>query len=203
VNDPAASRDGLGARLRDKLPEILIEAGSVVVALLLAFAINAWHEREQENERAAIARTAILAELRTNAAEIGSALAALGKVADALKRRVDGGEDAPRELHVSMSVSLLSSAAWRATLATQASQRLDFEWLTGIAKVYELQDVYVRMQDSVVEQVASMPSGGGDDPKRAAAALVPRISALSQLAAGLERAYADALGGEAVQPAAK
>ena len=52
----APARPHLRDRLREKLPEIVIEAGSVVLALLLALAINQWNERQQENERAEIAQ---------------------------------------------------------------------------------------------------------------------------------------------------
>jgi len=61
----------LRRRLREKLPEILIEAASVVLALLLALGASAWHERNQDIERAQTARAAILAELRNNRTELG------------------------------------------------------------------------------------------------------------------------------------
>lgn len=129
-------RARLRERLRDKLPEIFIEAGSVVLALLLAFAINEWHDRRQENERAAVAREAILRELRANASEIASTRTALAPILASLRGALDETQAEPRELKVNLNLSLLSSAAWHAALATQASQRVDFEWMTRVAKVY-------------------------------------------------------------------
>jgi len=61
------------SRPREKTPEMLIEAASVVLALLLAFGANAWHQRDQEAKLAARARQAIVAELRCNRAQLGQA----------------------------------------------------------------------------------------------------------------------------------
>ena len=63
----------LHSRLREKTPEILIEAASVVLALLLAFGANAWHQRDQEAKLAARAHQAIVAELCCNRAQLDQA----------------------------------------------------------------------------------------------------------------------------------
>lgn len=189
----ANARAPLRERLREKLPEILIEAGSIVVALLLAFAVNAWNERRQENERAEAARDAILAELRSNQQEIESARGALKDIVGTLQGALDGSKPAPHELRVNLGISLLSSAAWRATLATQASQRIDFAWITRIAKLYELQDNFLRVQNAAVDQLAATSpeeSGGG---KQVATTLLPRLRTLVQLADGLAASYAEVL----------
>jgi hypothetical protein len=191
-------RPVLRERLRDKLPEILIEAASVVLALLLALAVNEWHDRRQENERAADARRAILAELRANAAEIGSSRVALKEIVQTLHGALDDSKPAASKLKVDLGISLLSAAAWRAALATQVSQRIDFEWITRVAKVYELQDNFLRMQNAAIDQLATLPPGGGSGAHEVAAMLVPRFSALEQLAEGLARSYDEVLGEQAI-----
>lgn len=198
----AASRARLHERLRDKLPEILIEAGSVVLALLLALALNEWHDRRQEEERAAIARDAIVRELHANATEIASSRSALAPIIASLRGAVDERQPEPRELKVDLGLSLLSSAAWRAALATQASQRIDFEWMMRVAKVYELQDNFLRVQNAAVDQLAALPPGGEAGGRRIAAALLPRFSALAQLADGLAASYVDIAGSRPVQDGA-
>lgn len=193
----------LRARLREKLPEILIEAGSVVLALLLAFAVNAWHERAQDEERATIAKQAILRELRSNADDLRSSVTALRTIVDSLKETAAAKEAPPSSIHVGLGLSLLSSAAWHATLATQASQLIDFDWMTRMAKVYELQDTFLRMQGSAVDALAAGPGAGHADAHEVAAALLPRMDALSQIASGLATAYDDVLADPAVQVKAK
>lgn len=201
MNEPVlAERSAFRERLRDKLPEILIEAASVVLALLLALAVNDWRDREQENERAAIAREAIVAELRANQQEIESAHLALTRIVASLQGAMDDSKPAAHELNVDMGISLLSAAAWRAALATQAVRRIDFAWMTRIAKVYELQDNFLRMQNVAVDQLSGLPLGGGASGKQVAATLIPRFSALDQLARGLSGSYAEALGAPANSP---
>jgi len=194
MTDPSApTRYGLGERLREKLPEILIEAGSVVIALLLALALNQWNERQQENERAAIARSAILAELRANRQEIDTAHGKLQQIVTTLRDALDTSKPPPDRLQVDLGISLLSAAAWHATLATQASQRIDFAWLTHTAKLYELQDHFLRVQNAAVDQLSAVPPDDSVGGKQIAAALLPRFRALDQLAQDLQGGYAEAL----------
>ncbi len=197
-----APRARLRERLRDKLPEIFIEAGSVVLALLLAFAINEWHDRRQEDERATVAREAILRELHANSSEIASTRSALAPILASLRGALDETQAEPRKLEVNLNLSLLSSAAWHAALATQASQRIDFEWMTRVAKVYELQDNFLHVQEAAVDQLAALPPGGDAGGRRIAAGLLPRLSALAQLADGLAASYVDVFGDGTVRDAA-
>ncbi|MBA8888220.1 hypothetical protein FHW12_002444 [Dokdonella fugitiva] len=197
-----APRARLRERLRDKLPEIFIEAGSVVLALLLAFAINEWHDRRQEEERAAVAREAILRELHANASEIASTRNALAPILASLRGALDETQAEPRKLEVNLNLSLLSSAAWHAALATQASQRIDFEWMTRVAKVYELQDNFLHVQEAAVDELAALPPGGDAGGRRIAAGLLPRFNALAQLADGLAASYVDVFGDGTVRDAA-
>lgn len=193
MSEPAA-RPSFGERLTEKLPEILIEAASVVIALLLALALNGWNEDRQMRERANTAREAILAELRGNRQEIEEARPKLKEIVDRLS--VAAGDNAPvvHELQVNLGISLLSAAAWHAALATQASQEIDFSWMTRIAKVYELQENYLRVQGLAVDQVSTIPADPNLSGKQIAQLVVARIDALSQLADGLSKSYDDVLG---------
>lgn len=191
LSEPKAS---LSTRLAERLPEILIEAASVVFALLLALALNQWNERRELRERGAAVRAAIRAELSENRAEIDSARPHLAEIRRQLRDAVDGKAAAAHELTVDLGVSLLSAAAWRAALATQATQTIDFKWMTNVAKIYELQDNYLHVQAAAVDQLTSIPAGGDKDAKAIAASLIARMDGLAQLADGLAKAYDDELG---------
>src|SRR5262245_21856053 len=65
-----AAPGGLGHRLRDKLPELLLEAASVVFAVLLALAVDEWRETQSQKALAARARASILEEIRGNESEL-------------------------------------------------------------------------------------------------------------------------------------
>lgn len=193
MSEPAA-RPSLRERLTEKLPEMLIEAASVVIALLLALGLNGWNEDRQMRARADTARTAILTELRGNKQEIDDARPKLKEIVDRLNAAA--GDDAPEahELQVNLGISLLSAAAWHAALATQASQEIDFAWMTRVAKVYEVQENYLRVQGVAVDQLTAIPADRSVSGKQIAQSLVARMSALSQLADGLSKSYDDVLG---------
>jgi len=188
------SKITLSTRLTEKLPEILIEAGSVVFALLLALALNQWNERSELRERGEAVRAAIRAELSENRTEIGAARPNLVGIQKQLHDVIDGKELAEHALSVDLGVSLLSAAAWRAALATQATQTIDFKWMTKVAKIYELQDNYLHVQAAAVDQLTSIPAGGNKDAKAIAESLISRVDGLAQLADGLAKAYDDELG---------
>ena len=188
------SKITLSTRLTEKLPEILIEAGSVVFALLLALALNQWNERRELRERGEAVRAAIRAELSEKRTEIGAARPNLVGIQKQLRDVIDGKELAEHALSVDLGVSLLSAAAWRAALATQATQTIDFKWMTKVAKIYELQDNYLHVQAAAVDQLTSIPAGGNKDAKAIAESLISRVDGLAQLADGLAKAYDDELG---------
>jgi len=181
-------------RLTDKLPEILIEAGSVVIALLLGLALNSWNENREIRQRADAARAAIIAELGENRHEIDEARPKLKDIVEKLTAAAADDAPASHELNINLGLSLLSAAAWRAALATQASQTIDFAWMTRVAKVYELQENYIRVQGTALDQISSIPADKGLSGKQVAQSLIARMSALSQLADGLSRSYDDVLG---------
>jgi hypothetical protein len=190
-----AERPSFRTRLWEKLPEIFIEAASVVVALLLALALNDWHENRETLARADAARAAILAELRENRQEIKTAQPRLKSIVDSLNAAL--AEDAPpaHELRVDLGLSLLSAAAWHAALATRASQTIDFAWMTRVAKVYEVQDNYLHVQATALDALSAIPADKNVSGKQVAQSLVSRFTTLAQLADGLERSYDDVLEG--------
>jgi len=194
MSEPAA-RPSMRERLTEKLPEILIEAASVVLALLLALALNGWNENREMRARGDAARAAILAELRENRQEIQGAEPKLKEIVASLSAALSKDAPPTHELSINLGISLLSEAAWRAALATQASQTLDFSWMTRVAKVYELQESYQRAQGLAVDQLSSIPADPNLSGAQIARSLVPRMSALSQLADGLARSYDDVLEG--------
>ncbi len=188
-----AGRTTLRTRLREKLPEILIEAASVVLALTLALALNAWNQNRELHERADIARAGILAELRANRDELDASRPKLHKIVDSLRQKLATDAPEPHEVTVLLGVTQLSSAAWRAALATDAMRTVDFAWISEVARVYEIQDEYLRLQQNALDQIGSIPADPTLGGKAVAASLVPRFNVLVQIADGLSRNYAEIL----------
>ena len=182
----------LRSRLREKLPEILIEAGSVLLGLLLAFGANAWHEHAQDAERAERARAAILAEMRENRKEFIGSRDAVAKVIGEL-RKAKSDESSVHEMTVNIPLALLSEAAWRTAQATQAVRDIDYAWMIRVSKVYELQGMYRQMQASVVQQLADIDSMNINTRADVARQLLGRMSAMADLGNGLDGGYAELL----------
>jgi len=146
----------LHSRLREKTPEILIEAASVVLALLLAFGANAWHQRDQEAKLAARAHQAIVAELRSNRAQldqtrvsVDAAIASLG----AAVARLEAGQPPAQgtaTVGIPFSPLLPSSAAWQTAQATGTVGDFDYAWTLKVAKTYEMQALFLTAQQRVI-----------------------------------------------------
>jgi len=70
ASDVVTARRPWHEALRAKLPEILLEAASVLVAVLLAFAVDEWRDAREKRQLADRARSTVVAELRVNREEL-------------------------------------------------------------------------------------------------------------------------------------
>jgi len=181
-------------RLREKLPEILIEAASVVLALLLALGASAWHERNQDIERAQTARAAILAELRNNRTELGKNREATTRNLAILNEMAKDESSAKgQSARLDVPLALLSEAAWRTAQSSQALRNADYAWTIEISKCYELQGLFMQMQWLALEQLADVEKVKIDTKADIAKQLQGRFNILSNLSANLEQAYVELL----------
>jgi len=164
---PTQGQGGLRPRLMEKLPELLLEAASVVFAVLLALAVDEWHETRSQTALAERARAGILEEIRINQTELRNIRdnnRALLKRIEDTRSRLEQKQNAALQFH--FEIALLSSAAWNTAQMTQAANYLDFEWLRRVSNVYELQDLYVTSQSAVVDRLSGISEILEDDPRR-------------------------------------
>ena len=188
----------LRTRIRQKLPEILIEAGSIVLALLLAFAVDEWRERRSQLALAEHARQAILAELDANRKELRGTYAANAETLKGIPNQIAALGNAANpdgQIGVGMNLSQLSAAALQAAQNAQAAQFLDFDWLVRVGRTYELQRTYVVAQDSVLIEVGGVAGAiaAGAHPRVVLQGLESRLGTLQDLADGLLVSYDRAL----------
>ncbi|HET6724897.1 MAG TPA: hypothetical protein VFH85_02695 [Gammaproteobacteria bacterium] len=189
-------------RLREKLPEILIEAGSVLLALLLAFAANAWHEHHERVELAAQARIAILDELASNRKFLDHSLATLDAAIEQARDRLNSPDKQTGMFRFPYSSLLPSSAAWSSAQGTGAIRGVDYAWTLKIARVYELQNLFLRAQQRVMNPptpavVPGMEKAGSPARKLfhqlQLKQLLARMQVLANIGANLKRTYAAVL----------
>ena len=111
---------------RSKLAELAIESLMVVFAVLVAFGVEEWREERQLRQFADVARAAVELELRENLDEFRKAEPALAEATELFQRVLQAeSEDDPifadGEISFSLPLAEISSAAWRAAQARQAS----------------------------------------------------------------------------------
>ena len=191
-----AGPGGLGLRLRDKLPELLLEAVSVVFAVLLALAVDEWRETQSQKALAARARASILEEIRSNESELRNTRdtnrALLQRTEEALLRVKQEPETS---VQFNFQVALLSSSSWHTAQMTQAANFLDFDWVRRVSKVYELQDLYVTSQSAVVDRISGISEIlDGDDPQRMLTIIAERLRVALRIQDSLLEEYAKVLG---------
>jgi AcrR family transcriptional regulator len=167
---------GLRPRLREKLPELLLEAASVVFAVLLALAVDEWRETRSRNALAERARASILEEIRGNESELRRTQdknrALLQRIEETLARGRQGPE---MSLEFNFQIALVSSASWHTAQMTQAASLLDFDWARRVSKVYEFQDLYVTSQSVVVDRISGISEILEDDPRRMLTIIADRL----------------------------
>ncbi len=95
--------------MRARGPELVLEALFVVLAVLVALAVDEWNEGRELRAQADLARAAVMSELESNQAELAAGresmaemLIAVGKVVESLRK---GGEGPPRGSAASFPIS--------------------------------------------------------------------------------------------------
>ena len=197
----------LRSRLREKTPEILIEAASVVLALLLAFGANAWHQHNEEAKLAARAHQGIIEELRSNRAQLDETRASMGHAIASLRAsiaRLKAGQSPEQgSANFPFAPLLPSSAAWQTAQATGAVADFDYAWTLKVAKTYEMQTLFLAAQQRVIYPATPIAVPGMEQAGSAAQRMFDSLQVkhellsmqlLSNFGSALEQTYAGVLG---------
>ncbi len=187
----AADRPRFSDRLREKLPEILIEACSVALAVVLALWASEWRDNRELDRDAAQRKQAVAAEIRGNLAELESARPMLQKNLDIARGYLTPEGAKTRSLEFSLQLSLLSAAAWNTAQSAESARRLESEWSIPTARTYELQALYQRQQETVMDTLAGVGAAGEEErpTQKSVRELAHSIGTLLALNEQLEAAY--------------
>jgi hypothetical protein len=187
-------RPTLRASLSAKWPELLLEAASVVFAVMLALFVDQWRDNRENEQLAERARNAILAEIEANRAELLESRAGQQALLDSLTAGIQNAGDRPEPgFGVDFSMSLLSSAAWEAATVTRAVHFLDYAWVRDIAGLYEFQELFEASQATMFDRITGFSQAYGTNPRAALSDLRDRVGMLLGLLDKLASAYGDAL----------
>jgi type II secretory pathway pseudopilin PulG len=151
--------------MREKLPELMVEAAMVVLAVVIALGVDEWREGQQQRELASRALQVVMAELEANRAELADNLppnqALLESVIEA-DRAGELGED----FDLTFEYSLISSSAWETAQVTQATHFMPLEHVQRLATLYGLQELFGRAQDRVLNFILDVGPIARDDPNQ-------------------------------------
>jgi len=175
--------------IRQKLPGLLVEALSVVFAVLVALAVDEWRDDRENLELADRALAGLTAEIGNNLSELDGTRAAneamLAQLGAAL---TEAGE---QRLGVEFEYTQLSQAAWQTSQVTQAIHFVDYEAVQRVARLYDLQELFIENQRALVDLIGGV--AGGVDPSDVIYRLRGRLAVVMELEAGLAKSYREVL----------
>ncbi|HSG50379.1 MAG TPA: hypothetical protein VLA43_21305 [Longimicrobiales bacterium] len=147
----------------------MLEAVSVVFAVLIALGVDEWRENRQYQELAERALGTIQAELAANREELASSMEANRTLRD---RVSEAARDTvlPEDFNINYEYSLVSSSAWETAQVTQATQFMDLERVQRLARIYNLQGLFVTSQDHVMDFILGIGEVAEQNPER-----IPRL----------------------------
>lgn len=181
--------------MRRKLPELFLEAAMIFFAVMLALAAEEWREQKDRIELADRALRSVVEEVRSNLDELeatGVRNTERLESASAVLAELEAGRD-QGDADVGLEVALLSSAAWQSAQMSQAVQYLDFDVMRELSEVYEVQDLYQRVQSAAVNDMTDAMRTAQDDPVAAVRQGVISLSLLADLRTSLAEIYGNAL----------
>lgn len=155
--------------MQKRLPDLMLEAGMIFLAVILALAAEEWREKRDRQELADRALTSVVEEVRSNLEELErSAPANVERLeaARAVLEQMEAGEE-PGDVDIGLEVSLLSTAAWQSAQMSQAVHYFDLDAMRQLSEVYEIQEMYDRMQTGMVDGMGDLMRIAREDPEAA------------------------------------
>lgn len=181
--------------LRRKLPELFLEAAMIFFAVMLALAAEEWRERRDRLELADRALRSVAEELRSNLEELeltGDRNAKRLEAGTTVLAELEADRD-PGDADIGLEVALLSKAAWQSAQMSQAVQYFDFDLMRSLSEVYEIQDLYERMQTGAVDSMTEMMRTAEEDPVAAVRQALISLTVLTDVQGSLREVYRETL----------
>lgn len=145
------SRNDFGSSLRDAA----LEAGLVVLGVVLAFAANEWRKGQEDAERARLALDAVTHELQANRGAVAESEEYHYAKMVALRDAREGAEPLePRDFEKGfVHPAQILSNAWDTATATDAVLGWDYDQLLTVSRLYANQGQYEVQTHGVVQVI--------------------------------------------------
>ena len=155
--------------MRKRFPDLVVEAGMIFLAVVLALAAEEWRENRDRQALADRALYSVVEEVRSNLDELErsapSNIARL-EAARAVLEEMEAGDESG-DVDIGLEVSLLSTAAWQSAQMSQAVHYFDLDAMRQLSEVYEIQEMYDRMQTGMVDGMGDLMRIAREDPEAA------------------------------------
>lgn len=126
-----------------KASKVLLEIGSIVFAVLLALALDAWQESRKENQAVHTATTDIIIEVTQNLNAARTVFEANRLTADSLVVKIEAYEaGTSRDLSSTLLVTDVADVAWRTANTSQVARLFNRALLFDIERTYKEQALY-------------------------------------------------------------
>lgn len=181
------------------LRDYVIHLSMVVIGILIALALENALGQHHAHELAGRATHDMLAEIRSNDAQIAESLPTLEglqkqlqqllttqkQAIDARRNHAPPPPDAPVESN-SLAIPVLSNAAWNSALAMQAVGRIDVDTAEMLSRIYSTQLEVKDLQKRFLEVALLFEIYAGRPSNDTVDRMEDRLGALQQLAAALQ-----------------
>ena len=181
-------------RMNESVSKIIWEIFAIVLAVLLALALDNYNENRKEKKLAEYALQSILTEVENNLASIKEnyqknqeRLEQLILTRDTLikmgKEALDGG------ISLYYEQTILSNGAWEMAKLTGTTQQLSPDLLQDLSQIHSLQQMYATTGQNYFLQIASIEFNSENNEKAKIDALVNLIAISGGVSQALIRNY--------------
>jgi hypothetical protein len=150
-----------------RIPRLLLEALSVVFAVLVALAVDEWNEERELREQAARARVAIVSELQANQEELRAGTESSQEMLESATgtlRSLRRGEELPGSSFQG-NLPDFSDAAWQTARVTGIVSHMEYDWVLETARVYETQALVQELQGGLLGFFGSLVARAPDEER--------------------------------------
>jgi len=138
---------------------LFIEIISIVLAVLLALAVDEWRENRANAQLARETLRRITVELKLNVTELESIIKKHQAMHDQLKGLLDNNQikvdESENDINFKIQLGVLHRSAWQTAIFTQAFRHMDFQVVQELSEIYEVHDLYKVHLENIIKNLSS------------------------------------------------
>jgi hypothetical protein len=141
------------------LGTLFIEIISIVLAVLLALAVDEWRENRANAQLARETLSRIIVELKLNVTELEDITKKHQAMHDQLEGMLDKMQNkvdlSGIDFNFNIQLGVLHRSAWQTAIFTQAFRHMDFQVVQELSEIYEVHDFYKVHLENIIKNLSS------------------------------------------------